>query len=171
MLALMPDTVQKALGDALGDVAVRDFTVWLETLMSEHTVGQDAWSQAQVRFDNLEAGQARLEAGYAKLEDGQSKLEIRMTNVETRLTHVETRLTMVEHDVADLKVDVRDLRRDMHERFDRQMGEVNTRFAEVNIRFDQLQVQMLSQMRWTVGTLALFGTLIAILVGIGQLRP
>jgi hypothetical protein len=170
MLAVMPDTVHKALGDALGDVAVRDFTVWLETAMTEHTVGQDAWSQAQVRFDNLEAGQAKLETGLAKLEAGQAKLEAGQANLEVRMTNVETRLTMVEHDVADLKVDVRDLRRDMHERFDRQASEVNTRFAEVNVRFDQLQVQMLSQMRWTVGTLALFGTLIAILVGIGQLR-
>jgi hypothetical protein len=117
--------------------------------MTEHTVGRDTWSQAQARFDGLEAGQAKLEAG-------QAKLEIRMTNVETRLT-------MVEHDVADIKVDLRELRRDMHERFDRQA-------TDINARIDRLQAMMMSQTRWTVGTLALFGTLIAILVGIGQLR-
>jgi hypothetical protein len=60
---------------------------------------------------------------------------------------------MVEHDLAEIKVDLRELRRDMTERFDR------------------LHVQMLSQTRWIVGSFMLFGTLIAILVGIGQLRP
>jgi chromosome segregation ATPase len=175
MPTYMPDTIQKALGEA----ATRDFTPWLETFMTEHTVGQDTWKLAQARFDGLETRQMKVETRLDSLETRQMK-------VETRLDGVESRLTMVEHDLAELKVEVRDLRRDIHERldrmaamfnerFDRQAAEMNARFdhqaAEVNGRFDRLQQQMLSQTRWTVGTLALFGTLITLLVGIGQLRP
>ena len=189
MPTYMPDTIQKALGEA----ATRDFTPWLEKFMTERTVGQDTWKLAQARFDGLEAGQMKVETRL----DG---LEARQMKVETRLDGVESRLTMVEHDLAELKVEVKDLRRDIHarldrlvmlftDRFDRQASEMSARFAEVNARFDRhaaevntrcsegndrcdrLQQQMLSQTRWTVGTLALFGTLIAILVGIGQLRP
>jgi len=163
MLAQMPDTVQLALGD----VAVRDFTAWLEAVMAERTVGKDTWSQVQVRFDGVDR---RL--------DG---VETRLEGVETRLVHVETRLDRAEHDLGELKIEVREFRREVNERFDRviamfndrfdrQAAETNARFGELNARFERLDVTLLMQTRWTVGTLALFGTIIAILVGIGQLR-
>jgi len=70
---------------------------------------------------------------------------------------VVTRLDILEKDVSDLKTDVRELRREMNERFDR-----------VNERFDQMYDRMLVQSRWLVGSIALFGTVISILLGIGQ---
>jgi len=59
--------------------------------------------------------------------------------------------------VSDLVVEVRELRREMNERFDR-MSE----------RFDRMYERMLVMTRWTVGTLALFGTAITILLAISQ---
>lgn len=163
MLVKMPDTIQ----NAWGEVAVRDFTIWLETVMTERTVSQDAWGQAQGRFDAVEI---RLTYVEKRLD----AVEIRLTNVEKRLDAVEIRLTNVERELAELKVEVRELRREMNERFDRVIAMFNERFdrqaAEMNARFAQIQQLILSQTRWAVGTLALFGTIIAILVGIGQLN-
>lgn len=68
-----------------------------------------------------------------------------------------SRLDIVEHDLADLKVEVRELRREMNERFDR-----------MNERFDKMNERMVSMMKWTIGTLALFGSIISILLAIGQ---
>jgi len=52
----------------------------------------------------------------------------------------------------------------MNERFDR----MNERFDRMNERFDQMHARMVSMMKWTVGTLALFGSIISILLAIGQ---
>jgi hypothetical protein len=61
-----------------------------------------------------------------------------------------SRLDVLERDVADLKVDVRELRREMHERFDR------------------IYHQMVVQTRWLIGALAAIGTVISLLLTIGQ---
>lgn len=89
-----------------------------------------------------------------------------------------SRLDIVEHDLADLKVQVHELRKEMNERFDRmnerfdRMNErfdgINERFDRINERFDQMYERMTSLMKWTVGTLALFGSIISILLAIGQ---
>jgi len=75
-----------------------------------------------------------------------------------------SRLEVVEHDLSELKIEVRELRREMNERFDR----MNERFDRMNERFDQMHARMVSMMKWTVGTLALFGSIISILLAIGQ---
>ena len=68
-----------------------------------------------------------------------------------------SRLDVLEHDVTNIKTDVRELRREMHERFDR-----------MNERFDEMYRHISTMTRWTVGTLALFGTIITILIAIAQ---
>jgi predicted nuclease with TOPRIM domain len=84
-----------------------------------------------------------------------------------------SRLDRLEADVSDLKTEVRDLRREMNERFDRLRQDVDERFdrlrQDVDERFDRLYDRMLVQNRWLVGSIALFGTVISILLGIGQL--
>ncbi len=79
-----------------------------------------------------------------------------------------TRLDILEHDVAelkqsitDLRADFREFRREVNERFDRMTSEFNN-------RFDRMHEHLGSMIKWTVGTLALFGTLITILLAIGQ---
>jgi len=83
-----------------------------------------------------------------------------------------TRLDILEHDMEEVKTDYREFRREMNEfrkevneRFDR----MNERFDRMNERFDRMYGRMGSWMKWTVGTIAFFGTLITVLVGIGQL--
>jgi len=89
-----------------------------------------------------------------------------------------SRLEVLEHDVADIKADVRELRREMNERFDR----VSERFDQMNERFDrmgqhfetrldQMSERMLVQTRWLIGTIALFGTILTILMAIAQFTP
>jgi hypothetical protein len=90
-----------------------------------------------------------------------------------------SRLDVLERDVAALQVDVRELRREMNERFDRLYGEMNERFdrlyREMNERFDRMGErmdrmyhQMVVQTRWLIGALAVIGTVISLLLAIGQ---
>jgi hypothetical protein len=90
-----------------------------------------------------------------------------------------SRLDVLERDVAALQADVRELRREMNERFDRLYGEMNERFdrfyREMNERFDRIGErmdrmyhQMVVQTRWLIGALAVIGTVISLLLAIGQ---
>ncbi|MEA3344697.1 MAG: hypothetical protein U9Q78_00375 [Chloroflexota bacterium] len=83
-----------------------------------------------------------------------------------------SRLDILEHDMADVKTAIRDLHQTMDERFDRMNSEMNERFdrmhSEMNGRFDQMNERITTMMRWTVGTLALLGTIISILLAIAQ---
>jgi len=63
---------------------------------------------------------------------------------------VESRLGALEREVSDLKVEVKDLRR------------------EISLGFDRMYERVTSLIRWTIGTLALFGTLITILLTVSQ---
>ena len=64
-----------------------------------------------------------------------------------------SRLEILEHDVSDIKMDVRELRREMNE------------------RFDDMHHQMLVQTRWLIGSLALIGTVVSVLLAIAQFTP
>ena len=91
------------------------------------------------------------------------------------LKGVPTKLEIVEHDLEDVKTGVRELRKEMNERFDRtevsldeRFDKMNERFNRVNERFDQMYERMTSLMKWTVGTLVLFGSIVSILLALGQ---
>jgi len=86
-----------------------------------------------------------------------------------------SRLDILEHDMTEVKAAIRDLHRMMDERFDRvnerfdRMNDgMNERFDRMNERFDQMYERMTAMIRWTVGTLALLGTIMSILLAIAQ---
>ncbi len=83
-----------------------------------------------------------------------------------------SRLDILEHDMADVKASIADLNRTMDERFDRMNAQMNGRFDrmhfEMNERFDRMNERVTTMMRCTVGTLALLGTIMTILMAIAQ---
>jgi len=79
-----------------------------------------------------------------------------------------SRLDILEHDVSDLKGGLAELHRTMDERFDRMQAQMNERFDRMNERFDQMYERITTMIRWTVGTLALLGTIMTILMAIAQ---
>jgi len=81
-----------------------------------------------------------------------------------RLDLLDRDVSLLKDQMVETRGEIRDLRRDMNDRFD----QMNGRFDRVNERFDQLYDRMVVMLRWTVGTLALLGTVISILLAIGQ---
>jgi len=53
----------------------------------------------------------------------------------------------------------------MNERFE---ARLDHRFDQINARFDLMYERMLTQTRWLIGSIALLGTVISILLAIGQ---
>lgn len=79
---------------------------------------------------------------------------------------------------AEFREDLGQLRREMNQRFD----EMNQRFDGMHQRFDemhqhfesrldQMSERMLVQTRWLIGSIALFGTILTIMMGIAQFTP
>ena len=69
-------------------------------------------------------------------------------------------------ELADFKTEFREHRREVNERFDRIDERFDWMHGQFNERFDQMHLGVM--VKWIVGTLALFGTLITILVAIGK---
>jgi len=167
----LPQTIQKAWGD----LAVREFTEWLEVLMAERAVGPP-------EFDRMGEQMTAMQADLSTFGQRLGGVEKRLDGVEKRLDGVEARLTMVEHDLAEMKTDQREFRRELNERFlqfddrlDRISGQVNERLDRIQLettgQFDRLYDRMTSHMRWSVSLIAVFGTLVTILIALGQLGP
>ena len=78
-----------------------------------------------------------------------------------------SRLDVLDREIA-IRFDAIDRRFDvMVRRFDM----MDERMDRIHERFDTLYDRMLVQTRWTVGTIALFGTLITILLAVAQFKP
>ncbi len=90
--------------------------------------------------------------------------------VLSRLDLFEHDVTALKDDVSAVKDDIHQLRTEMNERFDRMYAYMNEHFDRINERFDTLYERMLVQTRWTVGTIALFGTAVTILLAIAQFK-
>ena len=84
--------------------------------------------------------------------------------VLSRLDLLEKDISLVKEEQVRMRTEFREdlgeLRREMHERFDR-----------VNERFDDMHHQMLVQTRWLIGSLALIGTVVSVLLAIAQFTP
>ena len=158
--------VPQAVRQAWGDEVVTEFVPWLEQTIEEKT------------FPRLE--QLLEEKAVPRDEYRQ----------------VLSRLDVLEHDVDDIKENVRELRREMRGEIGDLRAEIgglraeigglraeisglrdemNARFVEMErhfeVRLDQMSERMLVQTRWLIGTLALFGTIITILLAIAQFTP
>jgi chromosome segregation ATPase len=157
----IPDTLVAVLGEPAG----RDLTDWLEVIMDEGTVRRDEWAQTEVRFDKVET---RLDAVEVRLD----KVEVRLGGVESRLVKVEVRMEAVESGLVEVKTDLRELRRTVDDRFDRLQIAIDQRFDNINLemtrRSDELQRTIIGQTRWSVGVLALFATMVTVLLAINQ---
>ena len=85
-----------------------------------------------------------------------------------------SRLDVLDREIA-IRFDAIDRRFEAIDRqFDvmvRRFDMMDERMDRIHERFDTLYDRMLVQTRWTVGTIALFGTLITILLAVAQFKP
>jgi chromosome segregation ATPase len=189
----MATALPKTVRDAWGEEAAGEFAGWLEVLLQERTVIRSDWlalgeryTGTEGRLGDVEARLTKVEVRLDEVESRLTKVEVRLDEVESRLTKVEMRLDNVERELGDLKLEVRALRTTMDDRFDRLRHDMDERLdrfsAQFDLRFDSLSQDlggrmdelhrvMVVQMRWTVGVLALFGTMVTALLAASQLRP
>ncbi len=154
--------VPEAVREAWGDEAVMAFLPWLEEILTDKAILRDEYRQVLSRLDVLEKDVALI-----KDEQVRMRSEFRENQAQMR---------------AEFRQGLNELRREMNERFDRineRFDRMNERFDRMNERFDRMESamgerfdtmyeRMLTQSRWLVGSIALFGTIISIVLAIGQ---
>ena len=136
----MPTTLPSSVQETLGDPAAADFARWLETYVEERAVMRDEYRKVLTRLDVIDE---------------------RFDHVEQRLDETNERL-----DQVDQRIDEQSAQ--FNQRLDEQSRQLNERIDGVNERIDRLHEQMRVQTRWTVGTIALFGTIVTVLLAIAE---
>ncbi len=85
-----------------------------------------------------------------------------------------SRLDVLENEVAGINDRLDRMEERFEGRFDQMEGRFNQmeeRFNQMDQRIDRMHEQMRVMMRWTVGTIALFGTIVTVLLAIAEFAP
>ena len=152
----MPARVPEAVRRAWGDELVAEIVPWLEEIVREQAVPRDEY-RADIR----------------ELHDKMDKMDKRLTEMER---HLELRFDQINERFIEMERYFETRLDQMNERFETRFDQMNERFEtrldhrfdQMNARFDLMYERMLTQTRWLIGSIALLGTVISILLAIGQ---
>jgi tetrahydromethanopterin S-methyltransferase subunit G len=144
----MPVAIPQVIRQGWGEEVVEAFVPWLKEeiyeAVEEKAVPRDEYREVLSRLDGLEKDVSAIKESLF-----QTRTEFREDQALMR---------------AEFREDLGQLRREMNERFDR----MNQRFES---RLDQMSERMLVQTRWLIGSIALFGTILTIMMAIAQFTP
>jgi DNA anti-recombination protein RmuC len=139
----MPPSLPASVRATLGEDGANDLVEWLEAYLQERTVRRDEYREVLSRLDILEERVVQME----------ERFDERFEQVDQRFERLDDRLDQ------------------LGQRIDEQGTQFNDRIDAMNDRFDRLQAAMRVQTRWTVGTIALFGTIVTVLLAIAEFAP
>jgi len=147
----MPQVVRRGWGEEV----VAAFVPWLKEEISEtvkeKAVPRDEYREVLSRLDGLEK-----DVSLVKEEQARMRVEFREDQVQMR---------------AEFREDLGQLRREMHECFDGMHERFDGMNQHFESRLDQMSERMLVQTRWLIGSIALFGAILTIMMGIAQFTP
>ncbi len=88
--------------------------------------------------------------------------------VLSRLDLLEKDISLVKEEQVRMRAEFREDQAQMRAEFREDLGELR---REMHNRFDNMHHQMLVQTRWLIGSLALIGTVVSVLLAIAQFTP
>ena len=140
----MPTPLPPSVQETLGDPAAGDFARWLETYVEERAVMRDEYREVLTRLDVIDE---RIDETNERLDRMDERFEKRFDQIDQRIDEQSAQF---------------------NQRIDEQSRQLNERIDAVNERIDRLHEQMRVQTRWTVGTIALFGTIVTVLLATAE---
>lgn len=172
------------LRETLGDEGVGELITLVDDRVREQAASRDEFQQVIIRLDTLEqnVGQLRREMidRFTRIDDRfiemdrhfESRFEEMNRHFESRFEQMEQRLEVRllsqfegRFQAIDQRFDQIDQRLD---RMDQRLDRMDQRFDKMDQRLDQMYDRMLVQSRWLIGSIALLGTVISLLLAIGQ---
>ena len=145
----MPPTLPSSVQETLGDPAADDFARWLETYVEERAVMRDEYREVLSRLDQIDE---RFERVEGRIDETNERLDRMEGRFEKRFDQIDQRLN--------------EQSAQLNQRLGEQSRQFNQRLDGVNERIDHEQMRV--QTRWTVGTIALFGTIVTVLLAIAE---
>ena len=146
----MPTPLPQSVQETLGDPAADDFARWLDENFDQRTV--------LTRLDLVDERFERVDERFDHVEQ-------RLDETNERLDQIDQRL---DEQSAQFNQRLNEQSAQFNQRLDEQSRQLNERIDAVNERIDGLHEQMRVQTRWTVGTIALFGTIVTVLLAIAE---
>ena len=154
----MPTSIPKSVREAWGEKATEDFAQWFERAVQEAAVSRDEFREVLSRLD-------LIENDLGGIKERLDRVDGRFAEINDRLGQIDTRLDQMNAQFND-RFDR--MNEQFDARFDQMNAQFNDRFDQMNDRFDGLYAQAQATTRWAVGVIALFGTLITVLLAIAQ---
>lgn len=161
----MPTRLPNSVHEAWGEQAAEDFSQWIEEYLQERTVRRDEYREVLSRLDVIDERFKRVDARFEQVDERFEQVDARFEQLDERLNrmgeHFENRF-----DQMDQRFNQIDQRFDnLSAQFDQRLDSLSEQF---NDRIDRLHEQTRVMMRWTVGTIALFGTIVTVLLAIAE---
>ncbi|PSQ73898.1 MAG: hypothetical protein BRD39_03155 [Bacteroidetes bacterium QH_9_64_21] len=150
----MPSTLPESVRESWGEPAADDFARWLDEYVQDHAVPRDEYREVLSRLDVLESEVSGINDRLDRMEE---RFEGRFDQMEGRFDQVEERFEGRFNRMGD--------------RFEGRFDQMENRFNQMDERIDRMHEQMRVMMRWTVGTIALFGTIVTVLLAIAEFAP
>ncbi len=166
----LPAEVSIALGKA-----APAFEDWLQITLRTGVVASELGPELSARFDRLDTGLARTDADIVKLRSDVDGVRTEVGELRADVAELRGQVTILNTTTSGLGDDMRALRTDLNQRFDSLRTDMDQRFDSIGTRFDSMGARFDDRIdrstRWSVGLLALFGTMVTVLLGFATLRP
>ena len=156
----MPPTLPSSVQETLGDPAADDLARWLDENFDQRTVHPDEYRKVLTRLDQIDE---RFERVEGRIDETNERLDRMEGRFEKRFDQIDQRLNQQS---AQLNQRLDEQSAQFNQRLGEQSRQFNQRLDGVNERIDHEQMRM--QTRWTVGTIALFGTIVTVLLAIAD---
>ncbi|HID64087.1 MAG TPA: hypothetical protein EYP49_15320 [Anaerolineae bacterium] len=171
----MPPRVPEAVRQAWGDELVTEIVPWLEQIVQEKALPRDEYRQVLSRLEVLEHDVADVKADLRELRGEMGGLRGEMGGLRGEMGGLRGEMNE-RFDRMNERFDRMNERfTEMERHFEARFDQMNERFVEIErhfeTRLDQMSERMLVQTRWLIGTIALFGTILTILMAIAQFAP
>ena len=150
----LPQSVRKHLGDQVAD----DFSRWFEENVQHELVTKDQYREVLSRLDVLEERFDHVEERFDRMDERFDRME----------EHVEERLDLMEKHFEERFEQVDQRFEQIDQRFEGMEERFDRRFEGMDEKLDRMNDRILSMTRWLIGLIALFGSLITVLLAIAQ---
>jgi len=142
----MAVSLASRLREKFGEETFVALEQWVKDLIRSEGVSRDEYREILSRLDLLDKGYLELKEEVYRLR---SEMREEINNLRGEINSLR----------GEMREEINGLRNEVR-------GEINSLRGEVNTRLDNLNARLISSIKWTVGTIALFGTIITILMAI-----
>ena len=139
----MDKLVASRLEKKLGADVVEDLDVWVRGIVTSESVTKDQFGQIISRLDGLED---------------------RMDGLENRIDLLDERTQILTNEMTSFRAEVNQRFLSIDQRFLNIDQRLDSFRSDIDQRLDTINERIVSIIKWTVGTIALFGTIITVLM-------